>query len=1083
MKKKLLISAVSLILAVSSLAACGGKKGGSSSAGGDSASSLYDPDDPNSSVTPGSIVTAKTVEDALSYNYDNYSVVYDQLYMDGEIEELAYEFYVDGVTVMLDYTYAEMYGEIRYLFYSSTAEDDYAYWTKADGYDYDGWIANGWRDADLAMYHAYFDLHHFLSALTVDDIEIILGMAFVKEESMSKLQNCGLEFFGDPFVGDEEITSVGFLFDKDTGAITKITGSVSDTSDDGFIIELSEFGTTKAPAGVTVPKTPYRNSDTDRNIYTYQEMKGDEYVADVWPTSVTLATYGDVVTEAGYDAVIDIDSSVDIGYTLLPENVNRTEYEWIVSDPTILDLNHKTNTTTHHKYATGERAGEAYVSIKFLKQDGTYLESNKLKIKVKSLQEQDKSNAVYDLTVTGSRYETIGEGEDAVSDVNKTIFSAYNAVNTTAQYSIKGHNAVAMEAKNTDSFGESGMVTVVSPSSQEYMHDGNFYSDMTFDFGDQEVVSMSFYYALYKANQRGAALMNLETAYVATSSDGVTWGEPISIKEEMLANFENINLNYGSNLKLMEVSFAKTSHVRIYFKAMMVGNHFQICMNDFVFSNDETCHNHGVTTEVAVTGVTISSSITSVKLDKTIQFSAEVAPENATNKNVAWFVSDETKASISASGLFTPKAAGTVKVYAMSTNFVKSNEIEVTIIGQEELDAKYVGQKYLANTYVDGISAYKDVVLTIDSAIKATLKIGDSITLEFTYYSKDDSRTPIHTYYGANNEKLSVSFYKNMYGNDVAEVFLDNYAGASLGNHHTNSGEELALYIASSSITIKHDSSAVTSVDLKVGDRYQITTAVNPTNATDKEIASYVSSNTSVATVTEGQYYGYVVTAVGAGTAVITFKNSEGKEGKLTVNVSAPVGVSSLSLSATSTSIEVGKKTTISVTINPNNADTYDLEWTNSSSTNASMQISNDKKSVTLTAKAAGTATITVKDKTSNKTANIVITITAPSSNPLESLVGVWSGENLVGEFTFTVSSDGSAVLADGEEQMILSFDNSLSTAGSVVFVGNYYGDEVLVTISDISGKNATLLVTWCGEEYFYGNSLMFEGSVDITKA
>ena len=995
-----------------------------------SGTSIYDPDE---SIDPGIITGNKTFKDALNFDYDNYSIHYALSYYDGEAIEEAYEYYVKDITVLLDYTFALDYGQIVYDFYASTNEDDYAYWKKEDHYEYDGWIANGYREADLAMYHAYFDLHHFLEPLTEDDADEILGMYFLNDTGMRKIEDQGIEFY--QLVG-EDITSIGFLTDEKTGAITKIVGSVSETSDDGFEILISDFGKTTVPQGLTLPKAPYYNSDSDRNIYTYAEMLGDRYVPDVWPEAVSLQVNGNPDTEEGYDAVIDIDESVDISYSLVPNNVNRLEYEWVVSDENVIDLNHKQASGIGHKYATGEIAGEAYVSIKVQIADKTWIESNKLKIKVKELAPLDKTNAVYDLEITGSTLDyTENSDGTRTYNKNKTLVSAYNYVDTDAQFDITGHNVTALEAKNTDSMGDSGMVLSVSPASQEYMNDG-FYSEVVFDFGDQEVVSMAFYYALHRSNQRGAAISYLKTAYIATSSDGETWSSPISLKEEFVNNFENINLNYGSNKKIMKRTFTKASKVKLYFEASMVGAVYNIVMNNFVFQNDSTCHNHGASA-IDVTSVSIQSTATTCKINETIQFSVQkILPEDATNKRVTWYSSNPAVASVAVTGLVTGISEGTANIYALSNNGVKSNEIAITVVGQEYLPENLVGRKY----FVDDENFYErnvdDVmfVITNNTTLTLTTYKSDSTTenLALTYYTKDESVNPTYTFKNG-SVNMDVTFHDNSYSNKrICDVTLTGYSLYTIGN--SSGGFNFTEYVAANQIQVKLAGNAIDSLTLKVNEKVNVLAIVSPTNAREQEVSAK-SNNTSIVTVRNGEYSGFDITAVAPGSTSITFTTANGVNKTITVTVSNPIRVTDFTVNASSSTISTGEIATLTVNLTPSNADTYNFTFSTEST--GFVQITKNANGTSASVKGlkAGSVSILVKDTVSGISKNVNLTITASSATISSDYVGTWVGyDDYSQEFRFIIEANGNATLViydwDGEESARYSFVNVTPTHG-----------------------------------------------------
>ncbi len=83
---------------------------------------------------------------------------------------------------------------------------------------------------------------------------------------------------------------------------------------------------------------------------------------------------------------------------------------------------------------------------------------------------------------------------------------------------------------------------------------------------------------------------------------------------------------------------------------------------------------------VAVTGVTLDKdSVADLWVKKTASLTATVAPENATNKAVAWSSSDETVATVSNSGVVTAKKAGetTITVTTADGSFTDTCTVKV----------------------------------------------------------------------------------------------------------------------------------------------------------------------------------------------------------------------------------------------------------------------------------------------------------------------------------------------------------------------------------------------------------------------
>ena len=160
-----------------------------------------------------------------------------------------------------------------------------------------------------------------------------------------------------------------------------------------------------------------------------------------------------------------------------------------------------------------------------------------------------------------------------------------------------------------------------------------------------------------------------------------------------------------------------------------------------------------------------------------------------------------------------------------------------------------------------------------------------------------------------------------------------------------------------------------TSLSLAVGGSETLIATVTPANAINKTV-TWTSSNTATATVdAEGK-----VTAVSAGTTTITAKAGN-KTATCIVTVSNnTVAVTSISLNKTTLSLTVGGNETLTATVLPNNATDKTVTWTSSNTAIATVV------NGTVTARAAGTATITAK--AGNMTVTCTITVSAISVDP-----------------------------------------------------------------------------------------------------
>lgn len=107
---------------------------------------------------------------------------------------------------------------------------------------------------------------------------------------------------------------------------------------------------------------------------------------------------------------------------------------------------------------------------------------------------------------------------------------------------------------------------------------------------------------------------------------------------------------------------------------------------------DGTDYNPGT----AVTGVSLDVTTTSIVVGATQQLTATVTPGDATNMNVSWLSTDESVATVSATGLVTAVNAGTAAIVAITRDGVYTDTCLVTVT-----ESLYIGM-----TYQGGVIAY-----------------------------------------------------------------------------------------------------------------------------------------------------------------------------------------------------------------------------------------------------------------------------------------------------------------------------------------------------------------------------------------
>ncbi len=254
------------------------------------------------------------------------------------------------------------------------------------------------------------------------------------------------------------------------------------------------------------------------------------------------------------------------------------------------------------------------------------------------------------------------------------------------------------------------------------------------------------------------------------------------------------------------------------------------CMDDFA-------GDLGTAGPVAVTGVSLNKTSTSLVVGQNETLTATIAPANATNKNVSWSVTaGDTYASVSDEGVVTAVAPGeaTVTVTTEDGGFTASCNVTVTAV-----------------VNVTSVSLNKT---------ETSLFVGENETLTATV-SPD----------GATNKNISWESSDPTVVSVVDGELTALKAGTATITVTTEDGAKTATCaVTVSNVVVTGVTLDVTSANLIAGGTVTLTPTVAPSNATNKNV-SWESDATGVATVDNG-----VVTAVAPGTAHITVTTEDG---------------------------------------------------------------------------------------------------------------------------------------------------------------------------------------------------------------
>ena len=324
---------------------------------------------------------------------------------------------------------------------------------------------------------------------------------------------------------------------------------------------------------------------------------------------------------------------------------------------------------------------------------------------------------------------------------------------------------------------------------------------------------------------------------------------------------------------------------------------------------------------------------------ETQTLTATITSSNATNRSVTWSSSNKNIATVSSSGVVSAKAAGSATITVTTNDGGKIATCSVTV------KAKTVS--------VTGVSLDKtSLTLTEDDTYTLTATVSPS-------NATDKSVT-----WSSNNPSVATV--------SSSGVVTAKSAGTAKITVTTNDGGNTAtcsVTVQAKKISVTGVSLNKTSLSMTEGDTQTLTATVTPSNATDKSV-TWSSSNTSVATVSSSG----VVTAKAAGSTSITVKTIDGgKTATCSVTVKAKtVSVTGVGLDKTSLSLTEGDTYTLTATVSPSNATDKSVTWSSNTTSVATVSSSG-----VVTAKAAGSATITVITNDGGKTARCSVTVHA----------------------------------------------------------------------------------------------------------
>lgn len=436
---------------------------------------------------------------------------------------------------------------------------------------------------------------------------------------------------------------------------------------------------------------------------------------------------------------------------------------------------------------------------------------------------------------------------------------------------------------------------------------------------------------------------------------------------------------------------------------------------------------------ILVTGLSLNMTNKTLYVNETLQLTATIIPNVASNKSVSWTSSDSSVATVDNNGLVTAIATGTAVIKVTTTDGSNlSASCNVTV-------------RQLATS------------ITLDET-EATIYTGNTLQLTATVLPSTTSNPSVN-WSSSNTSVATVSSTGLVTAKSTGEAVI---------TAKTADGSNLS---AKCNVTVKRLATSISlnksSATLYLDQTIQLTATVSPNNATDKSVI-WSSSDNSIATVTSTG----LVTAIAPGEAVITATTADGSDLSATCVVTVKAYVTSLTLDQSEATILEGDTITLTPTILPGYATNQNLNW--SSSNTSVVSVNNG----VVVGRSGGEATVTARTADgSNLNATCKVTvvpnfnISAPDlshirgslNNKFDLTIDLSNRYEITGmQFDIQLPTDVS-IAKDSEGEFNIWLDDTRKsrnhTATASIIGGNAY--RILVssaTANILKGHSGTVL-------------------------
>ena len=502
-------------------------------------------------------------------------------------------------------------------------------------------------------------------------------------------------------------------------------------------------------------------------------------------------------------------------------------------------------------------------------------------------------------------------------------------------------------------------------------------------------------------------------------------------------------------------------------------------------------------TSISVTG---ENNKTSIEVEQQLQLTASVQPTNATNQNVTWSSNKENIATVNLNGLVTGVAVGTATISATAQDgSTKVGSIDITVTAKTTIEyVKYSGTITEGNyiiTYDNGamnhtvssdrlqytaVSPSNDKITNPDKSIVWSItQSGDYWTIKNTDTNEYAAST------GAKNKAQMLSSgtdSKSLWtisGSNTYEFVnkqnTTNNVNANLRKnttygfacYGTDIGGALTLYKLDVPVTPIYP----TAISLSGGNTVylnktlQLTVGYTPATTNVKNV-TFSSSNEQYATVDNTG----LVTAVAAGTTTITATAETANGGSTSAQVQVTVSkkaVTGVTLTPTELSLKEGATGNLTAVVSPSDATYTGVNWSSSDTSVATVA------NGVVTAKKAGSATITVTTVDENKSATCDVTVTAKASGSSDIIdkdatygdLGTSSDSTWVDSFGVSLTNANYTIKSMGTKNT----NNALkwnASDNSYLYSTSNKNDTVILSIDVVAASSKTINVYLSNSPY-----------------